>query len=61
MEYIKIWMKIWNIFYVNIRNIKVFFIMNYKKYLYICLNEVYLMLDCVLRRFLIRDIKNFIK
>lgn len=56
MEYIKIWMKIWNIFYVNIRNIKVFFIMNYKIYLYICLNEVYLMLDCVLRRFLIRDI-----
>lgn len=56
MEYIKIWMKIWNIFYVDIRNIKVFFIMNYKKYLYICLNEVYLMLDCVLRRFLIRDI-----
>lgn len=56
MEYIKIWMKIWNIFYVNIRNIKGLFIMNYKIYLYICLNEVYLMLDCVLRRFLIRDI-----
>lgn len=38
-----------------------FFITNYKKHLHICLNEVHLMLDCVLRRFLIRDIKNVIK
>lgn len=35
---------------------KGFFITNYKKHLHICLNEVHLMLDCVLRRFLIRDI-----